>query len=430
MSWENRLTEAVYTSPSGAEFTFVYEGVSKEIEKKTTAFNFPDVDGTYIQDLGKKGRKYPMRVIFWGEDYDQTAEDFDNAIEEKGPGILQHPFYGTFDVVPFGTITRRDDLVTAANQAIYDITFYETIKIIFPVSELSAENALNEGITEFSEISPESYDNALSVDTATETTGFIDSAKAGLRKVKKAMAGVAATSAEIERAFNDVAKLADETITTLVGGPILIATQMIALTRLPSQAAGSIQSKLDAYGNLLSSMTEGLENEFVQGLDSQAGNAFTNNNLIASLAVLGAIESTISENTVFTTRSETITALENLDSKLTQYIEWSDTNRENLVLNALPTREPGTTDLIDTGEAYQKLLDVFAISQGRLTQIAFTALQERSVILDRARTFIDFCAEYYGVLDEKYDFTIQSNNLSGWEIVNEIPKGREMVYYV
>lgn len=429
MSWEDRITEMVYTSPSGIVFIGIFEDVSKELIKKTTAFNFPDVDGTFVQDLGKQGRRYPIRWIFSGEDYDQEAEDFDNAIEEKGPGILQHPLYGTFDVVPFGTIKRRDDLVTAANQAVYDITFYETIKIIFPVSELSALNSMETGFGDFSSAAAFSFDDALSLLTANEITGFIASAKSGLRKIKKTMAKVAAATAAVERAFNDVADLLDETLTTLVGGPLLIATQMIALTRLPSQAASSIQAKLDAYGNLLASLTEGESNQFAQGLDSQAGNAFTNNNLLASLAVLGSIESTISENTIFTTRTETIEAIENLDSKFTDYLNWSDRNREGLVIGALPTREPGTTDLIDTGESYQQLLNVFAIGQGRLTQIAFSALQERSVILDRDRTFIDFAAEFYSQLDEQYDFIIQSNKLTGIELF-EIPKGREMVYYV
>ncbi len=430
MSYEDRIVAMVYTSPSGRSFTGTYEDVSKVLSKKTTAFNFPDVDGTYVQDQGKKGRQYPLRWIFWGEDYDLEAEAFDTAIEEKGPGILQHPLYGTFDVVPFGTIKRRDDLVTAANQAVYDITFYETIKIIFPISELSSENAMNEGFREFSDSAANNYDDSLSIKTAPETTSFIDSAKAGLRKIKKAMAGVAATTAEIERAFNDVADLADETITTLVGGPLLIATQMIALTRLPSQASASIGSKLDAYSSLLDSLTSGPGNQFEQGIDSQAGNAYSNNNLIASSTVLSSIESTIAPDTIFTTRSEAITAIEKLDQLLTDYINWSDTNREGLVLGALPTREPGTNDLIDTGEAYQRLLEVFSILQGRLTQIAFSALQERSVILDRDRTFIDFGAEFYGQLDEQYDFIIQSCNLTGWEIVNGIKKGREMVYYV
>ena len=447
MSWEDRITEAVYTSPSGKVFTGIYEDVSKKMAKKTTPFDFPDVDGTFVQDQGKKGRRYPMRWIFSGEDYDKTADRFDDAIEEKGPGVLQHPLYGTFDVVPFGEISRVDNLVSAANQAVYDITFYETIKIIFPVSELSAANAMGLGFGEFTDAAASGFDNALSIISANEITGFIASAKAGLRKIKKTMAKIAATTASIERAFNDVADLLDETITTLVGGPLLIAFQMMALIRLPSQTIASIQAKLEAYGDLLNSLTTGAANQFEQGLDSQAGNGYTIANLIASTAVLGSIESTISDgaeaeaagaivavaevapSAIFTTRTQTIEAIESLDSSLTQYIDWSDTNREGLVITALPTRKAGTTDLIDTGESYQKLLEVFSISQGRLTQIAFTALQERSVILDRDRTFIDFAAEFYGQLDEQYDFIIQSNNLPGSQFF-ELPKGLKMVYYV
>lgn len=425
MSYEDRITQMVYTSPSGREFTGTFENVSKELVKKTTAFDFPDVDGTFVQDLGKSGRRYPVRWIFWGEDYDRDAEDFDNAIEEKGPGVLQHPLYGTFDVIPFGTITRRDDLVSAANQAIYDITFYETIKIIFPISELAVSNQLDQGFSDFAENSVSFFDVVLS--TAQEIVAFKDAAKAGLRKIKKYMAQIAAATATIEREFNDLADLADDTITTLVGGPALIAFQLIQLTRLPARTASSINAKLDAYRNLIDELINGPSNQFEPGLDSQSGNTYAINNLIASSAVLGSIESgSVSD---FDTRSQTIAALESLDSQFSDYINWSDTNRETLVAGVLPTREPGTQDLIDTGESYQNLLDVFSLSQGRLTQIAFTALQERSVILDRARTFIDFAAEFYGQLDEQYDFIIQTNKLVGSELI-EIPKGREMVYYV
>lgn len=435
MSWEDRITEAVYTSPSGQEFTGIFEDVSKKMIKKTTPFDFPDVDGTFVQDLGPSGRRYPMRWIFSGEDYDKTADKFDDAIEEKGPGVLQHPLYGTFDVVPFGEITRSDRLVSAANQAVYDITFYATIKIIFPISNLSASNAMGQGFSDFAGTASNAFDRGLSIVTANEITGFIASAKSGLRKIKKAMAKIAATTASIERAFNDLATIAEQTIETLVGGPLLIAAQLIALTRLPSQTIASIQAKLDAYNNLLTDLTSGPSNQFTQGLDSQAGNAFLVNNLIASSAVLASIESTISPGVddptavIFTTRSQTIEAMESLDGSLTDFIDWSDTNREGLVLAALPTREPGTTDLIDTGEAYQDLTGVFSISQGRLTQIAFTALQERSVTLDRDRTFIDFSAEFYNQLDPQYDFIIQSCNLTGIELF-ELKKGRVMVYYV
>jgi len=61
--------------------------------------------------------------------------------------------------------------------------------------------------------------------------------------------------------------------------------------------------------------------------------------------------------------------------------------------------------------------------------LSFSLKQERSIVLDRARTIVDISAELYGEVDAQLDFLINSNNLSGSEIL-EVPKGREIVYYV
>jgi len=431
MSWQDRIVEAIYTSPSGRTFVGIFEDVSKVLSKKSTEFNFPDVDGTFVQDLGKKGRRYPLRWIFSGEDYDIEAEAFDNALEEKGPGQLQHPFYpGIFDVIPVGDTTRKDALKTAANQAVYDITFFETIEIVFPISELNAQNSISFEIDNFSDLKPFNFNDALSIISSSEIVGFIDSAKAALRKVKRVMAGIAATTDAIQRAFNDAVDIIENSIDLLVGTPTLFASQMIALTRLPSQAAADIQAKLDSYSTLINTFIVGNDNQFQPSLiDSQPANSFSINDLLASSAVISMIESTISEEADFITRSGTIEAIESLFDNFTDYVNWSDTNREVLSA-ALPVpRIPGSNDLIDTGESYQALQDALSIAGGRLTEIAFTALQERSVILERDRSLLDFAAEFYGEIDPKLDFIIESNKLTGSEIL-ELPKGRRMLYYV
>ena len=135
MAWMDRLKEAAYISPSGTRYTFEFENVSNSRDKKTTNFEFPDVDGTYVQESGSAGRSFPLRCIFWGADYDLEAAEFDAALFEAGTGKLEHPIYGTVDVVPTGTVTRRDDLKTAANQAIIDVTFMSTIGLIYPSAQ-------------------------------------------------------------------------------------------------------------------------------------------------------------------------------------------------------------------------------------------------------------------------------------------------------
>ena len=61
-------------------------------------------------------------------------------------------------------------------------------------------------------------------------------------------------------------------------------------------------------------------------------------------------------------------------------------------------------------------------------EVSFSLVPERRIVLAKARTIVDLSAELYGQVDEKIDFLIRSNDLSGDEI-HELPKGREIVYY-
>ena len=60
MSWQTDIQIAKYTSPSGLEFEFMWEALSVDVDKKTTEFQFAEIDGVFIQDLGRAGRSYPF----------------------------------------------------------------------------------------------------------------------------------------------------------------------------------------------------------------------------------------------------------------------------------------------------------------------------------------------------------------------------------
>lgn len=121
-------------------------------------------------------------------------------------------------------------------------------------------------------------------------------------------------------------------------------------------------------------------------------------------------------NSQFTTKTEAIQAAETILTQFDDVVTWRDANYEAL-------------EQIDTGAAYQKLQEAVAIAAGFLVEISFSLKQERAIVLDRSRTIVDLAAELYGSVDDQLDFLINSNNLSGSEIL-ELPKGREVVYYV
>ncbi len=85
--------------------------------------------------------------------------------------------------------------------------------------------------------------------------------------------------------------------------------------------------------------------------------------------------------------------------------------------------------LLDPGDSYQALQQAVALVAGYLIEVSFTLLTERRIVIDRPRTIVDLAAELYGSVDDKLDFLISSNALTGSEVL-ELPVGRVIVYYV
>jgi prophage DNA circulation protein len=411
MAWQDRIQEAAYTSPSGERFIFSYENVSKSVTKKTSAFNFPDAEGTFVQDLGHTGRRYPFRVIFHGGDYDQEAEAFEAGLLERGTGRLEHPIYGTKDVVPFGEIKRRDDLKSAANQAIIEVTFWETIGLLYPTGQTDPAEAVLAAVEEYNDAEAEQFEEILDTDTASELATFksgyqqlLDTAKNGLQAVANVQATVAAE-------FNAIYDSISAGIDTLVSDPLTLAFQTTQLLQAPALALANIQARLDAYGNLVDQLTGTIREP---GLNSENANSFQTDDLYASTSVTGIIVSIV--NNQFETKSDALAAADALLAISDQLTTWRDANYDSL-------------GQIDTGGAYQQYQEAVSLAAGFLVQISFSLKQERRIVLDRSTVLHELEARLYGTVDENMNFLIQSNDLTGDEI-RELPAGKEIVYFI
>jgi len=411
--WNDRLHEAAYTSPGGTRLTFDYENVRRAFDKKTSSFEFPDADGTYIQDTGHSGRRYPMRLFFWGDDYDLAAEAFDALLRERGVGTLEHPRYGTVNVVPFGTVTQREDLKTAANQAIIEVTFWETIGIVYPSSQVDPASNVLTAVDEYNEAAAAEFEDITDIASAVEQSSFKSTYESLVDTVSTTLQTVADVQEDVQKQFNAINDSINEGIDVLISQPLNLAFQTVLLIQSPARALANIKARLTAYGDLASSLMSG-SGVAVSGNDSVNSNAYHANDLIASTSVTGSIVSSV--NNQFTTKTEAIEAAEIILAQFAALTEWRDDNFTSL-------------NEIDTGGAYQQLLEAVALTAGFLVEISFNLKQENRLILDRDYTIIDLVAKLYGSIDENLDFFISSNNLSGSEIL-ELPRGRKIVYYV
>ena len=440
MAWQDRLRTPSLTSPSGIVMTFLYENVSTSFTPHATVFEFPDVDGSYVQVLGRSGRRMPLRLIISGEDYDQEARKLMAMLLETGISVLVHPLYGTFNVVPVGDIARRDDLKTGGNQAVFDVEFFETNKLLFPTNTNSPGDVVLSAINGFNIAGPDELLEVLDLDTVLEEASLKDRYEALLSRAKVALSAVAAVKDDVESTFEAVFDSINLGIDTLIRDPLTLANQTQVLMQLPARSGALISDRLDAYGNLLETIVGNatLGNPtaaeggtgvpgtvYTQTNDAQGANAFRNDYLFAANALIGAITSTV-DNT-FEIRSEAVSAANSIMEMCDRLNFWKDLNLQDP--SASLETPPVGLGVIDEGGTYQQVQNACAQAAGFLVFISFSVKQERSITLDVPRSPLDLESELYGTAGENLDFLINSNDLQGDEIFH-LPAGRTIVYYV
>jgi hypothetical protein len=420
MTWQDRIAEAAYTSPGGTRMRFGYVDVSSEVDKRTAAFEFRGVDGAYIQDNGAGERRYPLACIFAGPDCDAAANAFEALLLERGPGLLEHPLYGRVDVVPFGTITRRDDLVSAANQAIVEVVFWSTLGAVYPSSRVSPKLEVIEAVRLAEPALSAGFSRSMNLATESRRANARLTVRDVLRNVQSALGAVASATESVDREFRDLQAQVNFGIDVLIGQPILLAQQILNLITAPARALAGIVSRLEGYRDLLARMlgsapiSSSTAPPALERIALRLSNDFHTADLAAGGALLGSISSVV--NNTFTAKPQALEAAEAIIAQAAERTTWREARF-------------GELEQIDTGEGYQALQEATALAVGYLVEISFTLVPERAIVLDRPRGLIELCAELYGsVADDRLDFLINTNHLTGSDIL-ELPRGRRVVYY-
>lgn len=406
MAWQDRLQKAAYVAPSGTRIEFAYEDVSQSFDKKTGAFEFPNVEGTLVQEHGNTGRRIPFTIFISGNDYDIQANAFDEALRQSGVGTLEHPIYGSIRVVPFGPITRRDDLLSASNQAVFEVQFWETIESNYPQAVTGSRSGVLEKIGLANTANINGFAGRLNLSLAGAKTLFKSTYLSAVNGINTTLGPVAEKLEDANNEFSSIFQGIVTGIDQLVETPSLMASQVIQLAQTPAQVAQSIRSKISTYTSLA--------NTALISVDKLSD--FSLNDMLSTSYIGGSILSALSGE--FDTRTSAIAVADDLATQFDAWTAWREAQLESL-------------GEIDSGESYQATLDAFNSAQRFIVSTSFDLAQERAIVLTSPRSAVDLCAQFYGNLeDETLNFFINSNRLTGSEIYDEIPAGRKIVYYI
>jgi prophage DNA circulation protein len=404
MAWEDRIITPAYISPSGTRFEFQHENVSMSVDKKTGEFTFPEIDGSYIMDLGASGRKFPFVIFFSGDDYDIVSDAFFASLEEIGIGTLEHPVYKIRKVVPTGTIIRRDDLVTAANQAAFNVTFSETIEdLTFPVSDLNQENQIKISLDELNFNTSAQYSGSIVPGNESENAVLQQDLLNKKTGIEQLLENITQLNEDIDNAFQTISDSFDNNLINLLTDPEGVADQLITLINTPANVITNATTFIEGYGNSIRIIFDAVDDT-----PNKFFNSFLN---IASL--FGALNFAMT-NTEFLYRPDAINAADSIVEINDSIIAWMD---EKIV----------EFEISDTGETYDSMMKLYSETIAYLIRLSFDLPKEIFFTLQEDRNIIELVAELYDDID-KIDFFIETNNLISDEI-EILPLGKEVVYY-
>jgi len=433
--WNTRLLPAAYqpstvhglTGVDGGPFklTFQYEDLEKTFGRHSSVHEFSEAGNAYVQQFGKMGQRFPMRMYLWGADVDTMAAGFETLLGLSGIATLEHPMYGPKQVIPVGEIVRRDNLVTAANQVIFDATFVETTGLIYPAEQVDAQSEIANALGALLAAQAAQLAQQLDLASPLDGLGFLDSIQNTLGSVVAATNVIQDAALGFQQEFDDTLNL----LSSAAGG--ITATGSLASETLDAVISSTqtfigngSNSSLPptevsaAYFSILSSIYTGV----IDINDTQSINDFHTNEMTAG-ASIGSVAKNAA-NARFNTRNEALDSALDLMDQLNAYATWADGLYSDLDANG-----PGAGN-VDLGYGFQALVKLVGLTAGYLVDLSFSLKQERRIVLTYPRTPIDLCAELYpGLVDDNLDFFIASNNLLGREVL-EIPKGREIKYYV
>lgn len=445
MAWQNEIQDAVYTSPSGREFTFHYGSLKSDTDLKTSTFTFPETDGALVVSLGVGGRRFPLSCTFYGEDCLTKASAFEEGLKERGYGELQHPVYGIHKVVPTGTISRSDNLTDGLNVSTVDVTFSETIiDETFPESKIVTEDVINNALDNaFDNIAAEAAKDFVFDNVNDKINAQIET-RSVFNKVADYMSNIAKQSSEAYTQFQTEMASAEKAVNNFVQDTSSAVSGIMNLMRIPSKLCIRSITKVEAYSNLIGDLISTYKKDPI-GL-----NTVRNQAVLAIAAMEGAITACSSGVCLSMNGSGVVNSATSSSKKTSGATfcnnqqetsnDASFKSREDAIDTAeqLATLYDNIIDFIDaktsedlfvhTGEGMDAMHDIIIKGLQFIVYRSFDMDMRKEITLVRDRQIMELLAELYGDFDRIDEFIVD-NNLTVDEIAL-IPMGRKVAYYV
>jgi hypothetical protein len=406
MSWEDQIKQNfIITCGDGQVYQPLYDdkAIVKDVEYNLSEFNFPNVEGTFVDRRLRKGTRYAMNIIFQGANHLNDAARFERSAKDRRPWVVEHPKYGRLTVQP-ASLNFEDG---SLNYTRITGTLLETILrglptvTINPVDQIEELKTLafNSGALLFASEPPIPQNMAVA-----NSSFYASGVNSGAPQIQ--------TEAYFNL-FND----ANSAILNATAQPLAAIRALQAVIVAPAQFSIAVRQRLQILVNQFAGLINTLGN-----ISSQAGKLqfeTTTGTVLSSMC--SAASTPLPQD--YVNMVDVLDVVQIILDTQALFIQSLDT---------LQTDNGGDTDSYVPGfDFVTDVTDVVNFTISELFEIAIGAQQERSIFCEADTNVILLAHRFYGL--DQQDANIQriiDNNSIGLSEILSVKKGRKILYYV
>ena len=407
MSWKDKIENSKFkiVTGDGREYFPLLKLGSKSKEYNSTAFEFIDLDGTFVARKKPKSAKFDLVFYFQGDKHVSECDEFEKSADDPRYWLIEHPYYGTLKGQPL-TLVRNDN---SLNNTEISVEFWESIIFGYLEPLYSLKDEIKEKKIQLVSALALTYETKTDLKPVDQnkTKKFVDKINLSYTKLlddtnyNKYQEVLSSTYASIDKVLTSQSGLISD-IATLIDAP--------------SNFVKSIQFRIDLMEGVFNSMKRAIN--------------FSNKNDKSFFEAFGAsVVSSICETTLFPSESDFVSRSE---------IEKLSFQINNIYSDYLITLDNAQSPIEDLSNSFsldytsQVLLnDIVNRTLFNLFSYAFKAKQERQIELEKNSNLIVLTHKYLGLdlEDNNIERFRKMNNITNRKIFG-IPKGTVIKYLV
>jgi len=407
MSWKDKINlELTIQTGDGKTYKPLWKDSVKTRAFNTKAFNFIDVEGTYVDRKKAQGGRFPLAFWFQGDDNIDQADEFEASALDSRPWLVSHPFYGNIWGQPV-SIERND---SSYNSTQVSVDFWESISDNLPVNEVLIKATVKNKTEILGLIISEDYATKIEP-VSSDSRTLEDSILQISGSVKNLLDD--SNFSEYQLAANKALKTANN----IVAAPLEAMLDIQQLTLLPSLYSNKIILRIESLSAAYASM-----NGLITSLNNRSDKLFFEANGATIIAAMcqASVEPLEGD---YTTSIEIRNLSDLINETLEDYLA-------NLDLMQVQIGE--SLDVFIPDDLTQiNLQDLVALATGNLFRLAFDAKQERRVVVAKGTNLILLTHLYMGLdaSDKNIEEFRQVNQIKNEELFF-VKKDRIITYFV